>query len=176
MYKIEAVVKFNQHEALVLNESPEITYERYGNALLGLDKYGIFCNSYEYETPSKGWEAFAGRKFDIHMADGTVEKAYGQWWDGGTQIFIATLGCSIINVTANEIERLKRCFVFTGYRAVEEEYDKLRETYTGKVYEYWEYDCELTGSCWQWEKDKRNPKNMVGTSGGARAGKSIGSQ
>ena len=140
MYKIEAVVKFNKSEALVLSEHPKILYERYGNYLFGLDEYGVFCNCYKYDSPSKGWEAFAGRKFDIPITDGTFEHAYGQWWDGGADEFAKALGSEIISVTVRTKDDLKRCYVFTGCRADKAEYSKLRGQYQGKVFDYWEYE------------------------------------
>ena len=159
MYEIKAVVRFNDCEALVLSEKPKITYEKHGNFLFGLDKYGLFAGSYGYEAPGEKWKAFGGNKFDIPMTDGSVIKAYGQWWDNGTKDFSDALGYKIINVTAKEIEDLKRCYVFNGHKAVEEEYTNFRKTYTGEIYEYWEYDFVLRGKSFQWERDPKNPKN-----------------
>lgn len=144
-YKIEAVVKFNDGEALVLNEQPVIKYEKYGNYLFGLDQYGIFAGSYCYDSPSSSWVAFAGRKFQIPMVDGSFIEAHGQWWDGGESAFSETLGSKIINVTACTKQELENCYVFCGYKAVETEYEKLRNTYTGKVFGYWEYDAIIKG-------------------------------
>ena len=140
MYKIGAVVKFNRSEALVLSEYPKILYERYGKYLFGLDEYGVFCNCYKYDSPSKGWEAFAGRKFKIPMTDGSFIDAYGQWWDGGADAFAKTLGSEIISVTVRTKEALKKCYVFTGCRAVKEEYLELRSQYEGEVFGYWDYE------------------------------------
>lgn len=138
-YKIEAVVKVNNGEALVLNEYPEIKYEKYGNYLFGIDKYGIFVEVYKYENPSVGWEAFGGCKFDIPMMDGTIIKASGQWWDNGRNELGKALGSKIISVIVNIKRELKQCYVFCGLKADQEEYLKLRSTYTGEVYYYWEY-------------------------------------
>ena len=65
--------------SVVLDSMPVFLYERKGNRLEAEDDG--FYNSYGFETPSKRWKAFAGRKFDIPLKDGTVEKAFGQWWD-----------------------------------------------------------------------------------------------
>jgi len=145
MYKIEAVVKFNNSEALVLSEHPKILYERYGNYLFGLDEYGVFCDCYKYGRPSKGWEAFAGRKFKIPMTDGSFIDAHGQWWDGGAQEFAKTLGSEIISVTIRTKAELKNCYVFCGCRADKVEYLKLRSQYTGDVFGYWDYEKLLKG-------------------------------
>lgn len=146
MYKIEAIVSMNGGEALVLSEKPKITYEKYGNVLLGLDEHGVFAGNYIHEAPSERWKAFAGRKFDIPMSDGSIIKAERQWWDGGLNQFKEILGCNIIHATARDIVSLKNCYVFCGYSAVEEEYIKLRETYTGKIYEYREYERKIIKS------------------------------
>lgn len=37
-YKIEAIVKFNDGEALVLDRFPEVKYERHGRYLFGIDE------------------------------------------------------------------------------------------------------------------------------------------
>lgn len=105
MYKVEAVVKFNNGEALVLNKHPQIKYERHGRYLFGLDEYGIFVNVYKYETPIGRFVAFAGREFDIPMEDGTVTKAKGQWWDAGSNELAKALGSKIISVTINTKKR-----------------------------------------------------------------------
>lgn len=136
MYKIEAVVIMNGHDALVLDKDPEITYERHDEFLFGLDEHGVFANSYGYESPGPTWKAFGGRKFNIPMTDGTVIEASGQWWDKGIHEFEEALGCNIIPATIRTKEELKNCYVFCGCLAVEEEYRKLRESYTGKIYEY----------------------------------------
>ena len=143
MYKIKAVVKFNNGEALVLNKIPIIKYERYGDMLVGLDEYCIFANCYYYQAPDNLFKAFGGDKFKIPMTDGSFVEANGQWWDGGESKFTKILGSKIIIVTISDIESLKKCYVFFGYKAVLEEYIKFRKTYTGKIYEYYEYECEL---------------------------------
>ena len=140
MYEIEAVVKFNDGEALVLNKYPQIKYEKHGGYLFGLDEYGIFVNVYAYERPSGSFKAFAGREFDISMVDGTFTKANGQWWDAGSDKLAEALGSKIIGVTINTKEELSKCYVFFGEKADENEYNKLRDTYSGKVYHYYEYE------------------------------------
>jgi len=65
---------------LVLNRRPVFCYERVDGWLIAEDS-GFF-DFYHYGRPSGGFVAFAGRKFDIPMQDGSTEKAYGQWWFG----------------------------------------------------------------------------------------------
>ena len=139
-YKIEAVVKFNDDEKLVLDKFPEVRYERHGRHLFGIDEYGIFVNVYRYEAPLGRFHAFAGRKFDIPMIDGTVTKANGQWWDAGTGALAAFLGSEVIRVTIETKKNLQKCYMFCGLRADMVEYERLRKTYTGRVYDYREYE------------------------------------
>jgi hypothetical protein len=37
----------------------------------------------------------------------------------------------------------------------EEELAIFRQTYTDKVYKYWEYDCILNGRCYHLDKDPK---------------------
>lgn len=137
MYKILAIVKFNQGEALILDKPVEIKYEKDGDLLYGTCQHGVFTNSYVYDRPSKGWEAFGGREFDIPMVDGSVIEASGQWWCGGQSEFSEKIGANLIFVTANSVENLKRCYVYFDYSAIESKYKKLRETYSGEVLDYY---------------------------------------
>ena len=72
--------KYSTQRFVVLNRSPNFVYECKDTWLIAEDS-GFF-NFYYYERPSGSFFAFAGRKFDIKMQDGSIEKAYGQWWDG----------------------------------------------------------------------------------------------
>ena len=83
MPKIIDVIKhgnlYSTQTFIVLDEKPNIEYERKGDFLIGEDS-GVF-NFYKYESPSKAFQAFCGREFDIPLIGGGVEKATGQWWD-----------------------------------------------------------------------------------------------
>lgn len=93
---------------VVLDRMPKFTYERRGNCLVAEDD-GCY-NTYYYERPtSERFRAFAGRKFDIPMKDGTVEKASGQWWDGKHHEAATE---PIVDVGINTIAGLHSCYVF----------------------------------------------------------------
>ena len=77
---IDHTNKYSVQRFVVLNRSPNFMYEREGKWLIAEDS-GFF-NFYYYDRPCPNWEAFAGRKFNIKMKDGSIEEAYGQWWDG----------------------------------------------------------------------------------------------
>ncbi len=142
--EIIAVVKFNDREALVLKEEPKLIYTKYGNdTIIGTD--GIFYNFYYREEPNGSWTAFAGRKFELELDNGETEKCYGQWWDGVTRRATEILGINdtdnrVVYATACCVENLKKCYVFQGYKGLSKKIDELRKTYTGKVYDYWEYE------------------------------------
>lgn len=95
---------------IVIDRKPEYKYERRDNWLIAED-YGFF-SFYRYNRPSKGFYAFAGRKFDIPMIDGTIEKAYGQWWDGVPKEYQG----SLVSCGVSTLEEVKSCYVFYGGR------------------------------------------------------------
>ncbi len=140
--KIIAVVKFNQGEALVFDELPELVYTKYGPSTI-VGKSGIFSSCYG-KAFDPGAKAFGGRKFDLQLTDGTVEHCDGQWWSSVTTQALSALGVSddnpLVSVTAKTLDELKKCYVFHGYTSTRKEYQDLRGTYTGPVYEYHEYE------------------------------------
>lgn len=145
--KIIAVVKFNNGEAFVLDKIPEPIHIKYGSDTI-IGKRGCFYTCYGYEECSGGWEAFAGREFDLNLSDGTVEHCYGQWWDMVTgrakkELEINNEDKVLVNVTANDIDELTECYVYYGFRAIASEVVELRKQYTGKVYGCREYEDEV---------------------------------
>lgn len=107
--------KYGTQIFVVLERKPIFKFECKDNWLIAEDS-GFF-SFYKYDRPSKGFYAFAGRKFDIPMTDGTVEKAYGQWWDGvpkDYQGLLVSPGCSTL-------EELESCYVFYGGRCCDRE-------------------------------------------------------
>lgn len=149
MPKIIAVVTFNQGEAFVLDTDPDFKYTKYGNdTIIGTD--GVFYQFYKYERCYPNWEAFGGRKFDLPLTNGEVEHCYGQWWDGISKTAIDILGINdtdkkVVSATAQDIEKLKKCYVFIGYRGLSDKIKELRKTYAGIVYNYWDYEKMIKG-------------------------------
>ena len=123
---VVAVVKFNAGEALVLNRPIRFVYEKVGNDFVG--KGGPFSD-FLYYSHSSG--AFAGRTLSLHMADGTVCNVKDHWWHG------APKGC--VNAIIGDVESLQCCYVFGSGSIQKEAYQALRDTYTGSVYPYREY-------------------------------------
>ena len=142
--KIIAVVKFNDGEALVLENEPKMVYTKYGNdTIIGTD--GVFYSFYGYERSSPNWQAFAGRKFTIELENGDVVNCEGEWWDKITETAIKILGINstdnkVVYATANSIDQLSKCYVFIGYKGLSSKIAEFRKTYTGEVYGYWDYE------------------------------------
>jgi len=143
--KIIAVVEMNDGEAFVLDQKPDLKYTKYGfDTIVGIDEPFLSCYYHQTPIPPKydksfPWQAFAGRKFDLPLTDGTVEHCYGQWWWGITKSAKEQFDDEIITVTACDKESLRKCYVFGGYQGLEKGIQKMRSEYTGKVYGYWEY-------------------------------------
>lgn len=98
--------KYATQRFMVLNRNPVYVYERKGKWLIAEDS-GIF-NFLFYEKPSGRFYAFAGRKFEIPMKDGSIESAFGQWWDGipgDYEGLLYRIGCGTP-------ENLSKCNVF----------------------------------------------------------------
>lgn len=140
--KIIAKVKFNAGIALVLDKSPALKYKKVGSHLYGTD--GIFYKCYEYRTPSRGFKAFAGRKFSITLENEEVVECNGQWWDGGYREVGAIVSAEIVCVTVGAIEDLKRCYVFTGYQADKTKIKELVSSADLPVIPYWDYEKIIT--------------------------------
>ena len=100
--------KYGFQRFVVVDRHPEFKYERKGKWLIGEDS-GFF-NFYYYEASSKYAKAFAGRKFEIQMIDGTEIEADGQWWDGIPPDYQELLS----SVGVGSPERLAKCNVFMG--------------------------------------------------------------
>ena len=142
--KILAVVKSNGEETYVLKNPVKLEYTKYGDIIIGTD--GLFVSVYYYEAPIGRFKAFAGRKFDLQLTDGTVEHCCGQWWDGRYYKAEEILGSKIISASAHDINSLKKCYVFIGYLGIEKAIEKLRGRYRGKIYDYWEYEGHITAN------------------------------
>lgn len=129
--KVIAVVQINNSEALVLNRPLKFVYDEIGKDLIGSD--GPFKRPLLYSPASAAFKAFSGSEMTLHMRDGSQRKVKDHWWSGclpGYQ-----------GVTACDLESLKHCYVFFGGMAITpEDYQALRDSYTGCVYPYWDYE------------------------------------
>ena len=160
--KIIAVVRFNKGEAYVFNRQPAFLFEKSDKKLIAKD--GPFEARYHYEKPTPRWQAFAGRKFNIPMLDGSKVEASGQWWH--------CVNPNLEHITYETVEGLLRCYVFVGCDAEPEAIAKLRAEYDGPVYPYYDYEAVITSKpdrikhyqqVAKLERDKRNLIKQVKT-------------
>ncbi|MBL5913964.1 hypothetical protein JBO41_17515 [Enterobacter asburiae] len=129
--KVIAVVQVNNREALVLNRPLNFVYDEIGRDLIGSD--GPFKRPLLYSPASAAFKAFAGSEMTLNMRDGSQRKVKDHWWSGCLP--------EHQDVTACDLESLKRCYVFFGGMAITpEDYQALRDSYTGCVYPYWDYE------------------------------------
>ncbi|HBM3002556.1 TPA: hypothetical protein LVM72_004250 [Klebsiella michiganensis] len=129
--KVVAVVQINSGEALVLNRPLNFIYEEIGRDLIGSD--GPFKRALFYSPASAAFKAFAGSEMTLNMRDGSQRKVKDHWWSGCLP--------EHQSVTACDLQSLKKCYVFFGGMAISpEDYQTLRDSYTGCVYPYWDYE------------------------------------
>lgn len=143
MNEVAALVKFNDENAIVLNKEINFRYQKQGNLIIGIDESETFIDCYYYEPSSFGFKAFGGEEFDITLEDGEVIHCNGQWWHGGFTRAGELINKEVVGVTYQNIEALKKCYVFSGCFATKDGLEKLTNEYIGKVYEYYEYEEEL---------------------------------
>jgi len=91
---------------VVLDVMPALIYERDGNRLTSNDD-GLY-DFLAIEPGTSG--AFAGRKFELKLADGTTYECRGQVWSVGPIKGLEALR----NVGIGTVEGLRRCNVFSG--------------------------------------------------------------
>lgn len=140
MNKIIAKVQFNQGIALVMDKPIELKYYRDGNLMWGTD--GFFYVCYYREPGSKN--AFAGRSFDITLENGEIVKCRGDWWSAGSGLLAEKLGIEFVSGTANDVESLKKCYVFRGLMADKRKWeDIMAMTANLCVFPYRDYEKVL---------------------------------
>lgn len=138
--KVMAKVRFNDGFAYVLNRHSNLLYTKIDEeTIIGEDEGMLQFYKRGYCSPT--WQAFAGRKFEIPLSDGTVEKCYGQWWDemseAARELFDPKDLCDF---TFGTIDELRKCYVYVGCRAVRKWVEKLDSEYNGKIYGYWDFE------------------------------------
>lgn len=82
--KLLYLVDSGKSKFLVFDEMPDKISTKYGDDTIIGRIGGIF---YDFLAKRNGRrEAFGGRKFDIVLDNGKVEKCEGQWWDGTSRL------------------------------------------------------------------------------------------
>ena len=132
--KIVAKVYCNDSFAYVLNRMPSFTYVKPDwKTIIGKDE-GML-KFYMYDRYTDRYKAFGGSKFQLHLADGSVEECHGQWWDGmndtALKLFDRKDLCHFVYST---VEELKKYYVYTGCYAMIDWVERLDSEYKGKTY------------------------------------------
>lgn len=120
--------------SLIIDKRPVFIYDRKDNHLVAKDDGFYSC--FRYEKPSDRWQAFGGRKFDIPMKDGTIEHAFGQWWDDWKKEFSKE---EVIHCGAKTIDGLNKCYVFTSCIVHKSKVNKWLEKNTPST-DYYKYE------------------------------------
>ncbi|SXZ03431.1 hypothetical protein [Klebsiella pneumoniae] len=128
--KVVAVVQFNKGEALVLSRPVNFIYEQVGSDYIGTD--GPLTRALCYSRASDAFRAFGGSELTLRMKDGSVRKIKDHWWSGT----LSEHG----EVIVGDVESLKKCYVFGSASIRSEDLQALRESYTGCVYPYRDYE------------------------------------
>ena len=123
-------------------------YERKGKYLVAHDDGFYSC--YEYGECSPGWQAFAGRKFDIPMKDGSIVKAFGQWWDGG---HAKNAPEHIVPIGVATIPQLHSCYVFSAGHISKAKLDEWL-SHNEPSTEYHKYDKERSHAMTNEQKER----------------------
>lgn len=76
------VVESGDYKYLVFDEMPDKISTKYGDDTIIGRIGGIFYDFLAKRNERR--EAFGGRKFDIVLDNGEIEKCEGQWWDAVT--------------------------------------------------------------------------------------------
>lgn len=100
---------------VVVDKMPDFLFERKtepdGRFLVG-ENSGFFI-FYKYGEPSRHFQAFGGRKFDIPLLDGGVVKASGEWWDSTPDSYHGML----YSIGIGTPSELGSCNVYTAIHA-----------------------------------------------------------
>lgn len=143
--KIIAKVRYNDGYAYVLNRNVNFLYTKMDHeTIIGYDEeiYQFF----KKDTFCQRWKAFGGLKFELNLTDGTTEKCFGQWWDGITKTAQELFkGKRMCHFSFSSKDNLKKCYVYSGCWCDSEWLEKLDAEYTGKIYDYYEYERMLIG-------------------------------
>lgn len=138
---LSALVEANNSKWCVFDKEKPLKYKKLNTyTIIGHNDlfFSCFVKNHCY-----GNDAFAGRKFDLQMEDGEIVNCSGQWWDALNDAIVnfvgATVNNPIITFSANDIENLKKCYVFFGCYILRNTYIDLIKSYHGKVYKYYEY-------------------------------------
>ena len=145
--KLLYIVESGESKFLVFDEMPDKISTKYGdNTIIGRIG-GVFYDFLAKENGSK--KAFGGRKFEIALDNGEVEKCEGQWWDAVTDRAREELekeGISLSEmmlIGVSSVDRLLDCYVYYGLWTSKSKVEEMVADYKGRIYEYYEFKEEV---------------------------------
>lgn len=138
--KVVAKVRFNDGYSYVLDRKPEFLYTKIDHETIIGECDGML-QFFKRDSYGKNWKAFGGAKFELKLTDGTVEKCFGQWWDGMSKAAKELFNPDdIAYFSHSTIEELEKFYVYSGCYAIRRWVEKLDASYNGRVYDYWEFE------------------------------------
>lgn len=141
------VVESGDYKYLVFDEMPDKISTKYGDDTIIGRIGGIFYDFLAKRNERR--EAFGGRKFDIVLDNGEVEKCEGQWWDAVTDRAREELEkegnpfSKMMLIGVSSVDRLSDCYVYYGLWASESKIEEMIADYKGRIYEYYEFKEEV---------------------------------
>ena len=141
------VVESGDYKYLVFDEMPDKISTKYGDDTIIGRIGGIFYDFLAKRNERR--EAFGGRKFDIVLDNGEIEKCEGQWWDAVTDRAREELEkegnpfSKMVLIGVSSVDRLLDCYVYYGLWASESKIEEMIADYKGRIYEYYEFKEEV---------------------------------
>lgn len=141
------VVESGDYKYLVFDEMPDKISTKYGDDTIIGRIGGIFYDFLAKRNERR--EAFGGRKFDIVLDNGEIEKCEGQWWDAVTERAREELEkegnpfSKMMLIGVSSVDRLSDCYVYYGLWASESKIEEMIADYKGRIYEYYEFKEEI---------------------------------
>lgn len=141
--KLLYLVESGESKFLVFDEMPDKISTKYGDDTIIGRIGGIFYDFLAKRNERR--EAFGGRKFDIVLDNGKIEKCEGQWWDAVTDRAREELEkegnpfSKMMLIGVSSVDRLSDCYVYYGLWASESKIEEMIADYKGRIYEYYEF-------------------------------------
>ena len=137
--KLLYLVESGESKFLVFDEMPDKISTKYGDDTIIGRIGGIFYDFLAKRNERR--EAFGGRKFDIVLDNGEIEKCEGQWWDAVTDRAREELEkegnpfSKMMLIGVSSVDRLLDCYVYCGLWASESKIKEMIAEYKGRIYE-----------------------------------------
>lgn len=137
--KLLYLVESGESKFLVFDEMPDKISTKYGDDTIIGRIGGIFYDFLAKRNERR--EAFGGRKFDIVLDNGEIEKCEGQWWDAATDRAREELEkegnplSKMVLIGVSSVDRLLDCYVYYGLWASESKIEEMIADYKGRIYE-----------------------------------------